>query len=260
MINKKMPVVFLGHGSPMNAIEENNYTKMLNQLAIDLPKPKGIVMISAHWMTEGTWVTGQNHPKTIHDFYGFPEKLFQVQYPAPGDRDLAEKIKKQMQDFKINIDQEMWGFDHGMWAVLKHMYPKANIPTVQISLNMSGAPNYHYRIGQQLAYLRHEGYLIVGSGNIVHNLRQLSWEDGAVAYTWAIEFDEWVKAQIVDRNFAALQTEFLNSSSGKLSVPTLEHYLPMLYVLGASDSHDQVKFIFEEIQNASISMRCFTLA
>lgn len=253
-----MPVLFLGHGSPMNAIQENNFTKTLGSLGNKFPEPKAILCISAHWMTRGTWVTHMDSPKTIHDFYGFPQALFDVEYPAPGSPQFAELIKKTVKDPEVRLDDEAWGLDHGTWSVLRHMYPKANIPVLQLSLDMSNSPEFHFKLGQELAKLREHGVLIVGSGNIVHNLRTIRWEANAPAYDWALEFDEWSKSKLLARDFKALQHDFLKTEAGKLSIPTLDHYLPLLYILGASNTRDELKFEYEEIQNASISMRCLS--
>lgn len=252
----KMPVLFIGHGSPMNALADNTFTRTLNDLGKKIPTPKAILCISAHWMTEGTWVTEMAAPKTIHDFYGFPQELFNVQYPAPGDPAFAKLIRATVAKPKIQGDHEIWGLDHGTWSVLKHLYPLANIPVMQLSLDLSQPPEYHYQLGQSLNSLREKGVLIVGSGNIVHNLRKIRWEDDATPYDWAIEFDELVKKQIIQRDYQPLLSAALETPSGKLSVPTPEHYYPLLYTLGASDKNESINFIFEGMQNASISMRC----
>jgi 4,5-DOPA dioxygenase extradiol len=258
MMNK-MPALFIGHGSPMNAISENSFTHALKSIAQKMTLPKAIVCISAHWMTEGTWVTKMSKPKTIHDFYGFPQALFDVQYSAPGKPELAEDIKNLVSDSKIHSDTEMWGLDHGTWSVLKHMYPKADVPVLQLSLDMAKSPEYHFKLGQELMKLREQGVLIVGSGNIVHNLRQLKWEANAAPYEWALEFDQWTKEKIITRDFKALQTDILKTEMGKLSIPTMDHYYPLLYILGLATSADEIKFEYEEIQNASISMRSFSI-
>lgn len=252
----KMPVLFLGHGSPMNAIESNDFTHTLARLGQNLPVPKAIVCISAHWQTRGTWVTHMQTPKTIHDFYGFPQALFDVQYPAPGSPALAEQIQTKIVSPPIHIDDSQWGLDHGTWSVLKHIYPQAQIPIVQLSMDMTQSPEYHFQLGQQLTSWRQQGVLIVGSGNIVHNLRRLSWETNAKPFDWALEFDDWVQTKILDRNFSALVNEPLKTESGRLSVPTPDHYLPLLYILGAAEKNDTIQFIYEGIQNSSISMRC----
>lgn len=253
--SQKMPVLFIGHGSPMNAIAENNFTRTLNALGKRLPTPEAILCISAHWMTEGSWITRMDRPKTIHDFYGFPQPLFDVQYPASGRPDIADGIIQTIQGPKIHPDSEAWGLDHGTWSILKHMYPEANVPVIQLSLYLQQAPEYHIKLGQELAKLRERGIMIVSSGNIVHNLRTIRWEENAKAYDWAIEFDQWSKSMLEKRDLKALSKDFLSSQSGKLSVPSMDHYYPLLYTLGASDAKDELKFEYEEIQNGSISMR-----
>lgn len=255
---KPAPALFIGHGSPMNAIDTNQFTRSLNILGKELERPEAILVISAHWMTEGTWITHMDKPKTIHDFYGFPQPLFDVQYPAPGRPDIAQAIQKEISDPKIQLDHEAWGLDHGTWSVLRHMYPDADVPVMQLSIYMSQPPEYHVKLGQELAKLREKGVMILGSGNLVHNLRRIRWEKDAIPYEWAIEFDEWTKKKIQARDFKALQNEFLNTEAGKLSNPSLDHYYPLLYILGASDKKDELRFEYEEIQNASISMRSFS--
>lgn len=255
--NQRMPVLFVGHGSPMNAIEKNHYTLMLEKLAAKIEKPKAILVISAHWMSEGTWVLGMERPKTIHDFYGFPQELFDVQYPAPGSPETARLIQNTITDPQINDDLEIWGLDHGTWSVLKHMYPQADVPVLQMSLYMARAPQYHFHIGQQLSKLRDQGVLILGSGNLVHNLRRMDWNTHTKPHEWAIEFDAWLKTKIEARDFPALMKDFHNTEAGKLSIPTMDHFLPLHYILGAADSKDELRFEFEEIHNAAISMRTF---
>lgn len=252
---EKMPILFFGHGSPMNAIENNEFTKSLERLEKTLPPPKAILMISAHWETKGTWVTGMSTPKTIHDFYGFPKELFNIQYPAPGDPKLAENLSSQMTDPKVQVDINSWGLDHGTWAILKRVFPKAHIPAIQLSLDRSKSLRDHFQLGQKLNFLREEGVMIMGSGNIVHNLREINWTTNAKPHDWAIEFDEWAKDKLIHKNFDALISEVHNTTAGKLSVPTLEHYLPLLYILGASDPTDSLDFTYQGFQNASMSMR-----
>ncbi len=250
-----MPTLFLGHGSPMNAIEDNSITRAFKKLGSELSHPRAILVISAHWMTKGTWVTHMSHPKTIHDFYGFPQKLFEVQYPAPGNPHLAETLRNLVDNPKIQADDHSWGLDHGTWSVLKHLYPDANIPVVQLSLDMTQPPEFHFNLGQKLQSLRSQGVLIVGSGNIVHNLRTIKWEENAQPYDWALEFDEWVHKKSIARDFKALVSEASQTPSGKLSIPTPDHYYPLLYILGSSQSKDELTFDIQGIQNASISMR-----
>ncbi len=252
----QMPVLFLGHGSPMNAIETNSFTQALRHLGEALPTPRAILAISAHWMTRGTWVTHMQKPKTIHDFGGFPQELFDVQYPAPGSPELADLIRTSIQNPTISADDSEWGLDHGTWSVLKHLYPNANIPVVQLSLDMSQPSQFHFELGQKLQTMRQQGILIVGSGNIVHNLRQIRWEPDARTFDWALEFDAWAKQQMEKRNFSALTNDYLKTEAGRMSVPTPDHYYPLLYILGATQANDTLHFDFEGTQHGSISMRC----
>lgn len=256
---ERMPILFVGHGSPMNAIDTNPYTKGLNALGDSLPKPKAILVISAHWMTEGSWITEMAQPKTIHDFYGFPQKLFDVQYPAPGSPEIAKSIRESVTNPQIHPDTEAWGLDHGTWSVLRHLYPKADIPVMQLSLHMEKPDQYHFELGRELSKLRDKGILILGSGNLVHNLRSIRWEPNAQPYDWAIEFDEWLKEKLQNKDFSALINDYHKTPAGKLSIPTMEHYYPLHYILGAADEKDELKFEYEELQNGSISMRSFTL-
>ncbi|TNF26198.1 MAG: 4,5-DOPA dioxygenase extradiol [Deltaproteobacteria bacterium] len=256
MESKKMPVVFFGHGSPMNAIEENAYTNDLKKMGSLIPKPKAVLMVSAHWETGDSLVTGMNTPKTIHDFGGFPKPLYEIQYAAKGSSDLADKIHQKISD--VQIDNK-WGLDHGTWAVLRHVYPNADIPVLQLSLNRSFSLREHFKLGEKLAFLREEGVLIAGSGNIVHNLRKLDWNTNAPPHEWTKKFDLWVKEKIVKKDFDALIDDPLKTEEGRLSIPTLEHYLPLLYVLGASYKDDNVHFDHEGYQNASMAMRCVRL-
>lgn len=256
MINRdRLPVLFIGHGSPMNALADNSFTRRLVQLRAVYPAPRAILCISAHWMTEDTRVTYMQNPKTIHDFFGFPKQLFEIQYPAPGSPEVAELICNLVTTPRIIADDKSWGIDHGAWSVLRHMYPAAEVPVVQLSLDLTRPAAYHYRIGQQLQALRDEGIFIIGSGNIVHNLRRIDREPDAQPYDWAIEFDSWVKDRLLQRDFTTLVQDFGMTEAGKLSVPTPEHYLPFLYVLGAAGDNDPIGFEYEAIQNASISMR-----
>lgn len=253
----RMPVLFVGHGSPMNAIETNPFTEALSRLGAKIPKPKALLVISAHWMTEGTWVLGMDKPKTIHDFYGFPQELFDVRYPAPGSPETAKLVQDTVIDPRVNKDLEMWGFDHGTWSVLRHMYPNADVPVIQMSLDMARPPEYLFSIGRQLSTLRDQGVLILGSGNLVHNLRRISWETHAKPYDWAVEFDAWTKSRLEARDFSALIKDYHRTEAGRLSIPTMDHYLPVHYILGASDAQDELCFEFEELHNASIAMRTF---
>ena len=259
MPESKMPVLFIGHGSPMNAIEDNPFTKTLVKLGNELPKPKAVLCISAHWLTARTWLSHTSYPKTIHDFHHFPQQLFAVQYNAPGAPRLAEQIKASIPKPRILLD-ENWGLDHGAWSVLKHLYPKANIPIIELSIDMSEPAEFHFALGQSLKTLRDQGVLIIGSGNIVHNLKEIIWDNPhAEPYSWATEFDEQVKQCIVQRDFIPLMSDLLFTPAGRLSVPTADHYYPLLYALGATDNEDRLRFEYEEIQNGSISMRTLSL-
>lgn len=253
----KFPTIFLGHGSPMNALEQNTYTQGFKKLGEEIlkkyGKPKAVLMVSAHWESKGTWVTGMDKPKTIHDFYGFPQKLFEVQYPAKGDPKFAKELESSKLDISNDLDQ--WGLDHGAWSVLIHLFPKADIPILQLSLDKNKSFSDHFELGNKLRTLREQGVLILGSGNIVHNLKKISWDSNAKAQDWAIEFDEWVKEKTIKRDFQSLIKQATNSESGKLSINSAEHYLPLLYTLGSSDTDEPVNFDVEGIQNGSISMR-----
>lgn len=253
-----MPTIFIGHGNPMNAIRDTTFTRTLHTLGKELPKPKSILCISAHWMSEGTFVTNMRNPRTIHDFHGFPQELFDVQYPAVGNPELAENICTGSEKPRIHLDNEVWGIDHGTWSVLKHMYPDANIPVVQLSIYMARPPEYHIAVGQQLRKLRDEGVLIIGSGNIVHNLREINFSDNAKPFDWAVEYDSWVKQKLIDRDFQALTYKATESTAGKLSIPSADHWYPLLYTLGTVDDKDQLRFEYEGIENSSISMRCLS--
>ena len=255
MAAPRMPVVFIGHGSPMNAVEDNDYTRTLAAFGARLPRPRAIVCISAHWMTEGTWITHQAHPRTIHDFYGFPKPLFEIQYPAPGDPKLAEDIQTATSGIRINLDDEQWGFDHGAWSVLRHLFPAADVPVLQLSLYMERAADYHFDVGQALAPLRDQGVLILGSGNIVHNLRTIKWDAAAPPYPWAVEFDDWVKSKLDAGDTRALVADATATEAGRLSIPTPEHWYPFITVLGAAAPGEKPHTIFDGLQNASISMR-----
>lgn len=240
----------------MNAIADNRYTRSLAALAASFPRPRAVLCVSAHWMTEGTWVTRMPAPKTIHDFYGFPDELFAVQYPAPGSPEVADLVRAHVPAPRILADEELWGLDHGAWAVLKHMYPQADIPVVQLSIYIEQPAEYHFELGRRLRGLREQGILIVGSGNIVHNLRRINFAGDARPHDWAVEFDAWVKAKLLERDFAALVTEAQASAAGQLSIPTPDHWYPFITVLGAAETSDTLAFVHESIDNASISMRC----
>ena len=252
---QRMPTVFVGHGSPMNAVQKNSFTDFLSVFPEDLPKPKAILVVSAHWETRGTKVLKVEVPKTIHDFGGFPEALYQIQYPAHGDLALADRITKLSSLHHIEADGN-WGLDHGTWSVLKHMYPLADIPVLQLSLNQNMTFSDHLALAEQLRPLRDEGVLILGSGNVTHNLRKVVWDENAKPVDWAAEFDGLVKAALINRdNQFLLGFDLKHKDLWNVAHPSLEHYLPLLYAYGASDSKDNVKFVFEGMQMGSLSMR-----
>ncbi len=251
-----MPVLFIGHGSPMNAIEDSEYSRAWAAVAKSLPKPKAILCVSAHWQTDGTRVTAMQQPRTIYDFYGFPPELYEKCYPAPGSPELAKMTVETLKDSHVQADSE-WGLDHGAWAVLCQMYPKADVPVVQLSLDQRLPPAAHYGLGQELRTLRKKGVLIIGSGNIVHNLREIAWEDRA--YDWALEFDTKAKDLILSGDHKAIIDYTKLGRSARLAVPTTEHYLPLLYVLGAQDKADHVSFFAEKVTLGSMSMRSVKL-
>ncbi len=249
----RMPVLFMGHGSPMNAIEDNEFSQAWSATAAGLPRPQAILCVSAHWETRGPAVTSMTQPRTIHDFFGFPPELYAVQYPAPGSPELARRTGDLLDGAHISMDTS-WGLDHGAWSVLKRMYPAADIPVVQLSLDRTQDPPAHYELGRRLAPLRDEGVLIVGSGNIVHNLRLMAWQD--IAYEWARDFDLLVKGWIETGDHQPIIHYEQHGQGALLSVNTAEHYLPLLYVLGAQQPGEPVSFFAEKVWGGSISMRC----
>ena len=247
-----MPVLFVGHGSPMNAIEDNEFSLAWQEAAGEIPQPKAILCISAHWETRGSLVTAMEAPRTIHDFYGFPRPLFEKQYPAPGSPELAARIMELVGEPKVMPDQS-WGLDHGTWSVLCRMYPEARLPVVQLSLDRSQENVHHYQLGRELRQLRQEGVLIIGSGNIVHNLRMMVWED--TAFDWAVEYDAKVKQWILEGDHDAIIHYEKHGQPAMLSVNSAEHYLPLLYILGLKEQNEPVSFFADKIWGGSLSMR-----
>lgn len=248
-----MPVLFVGHGSPMNAIEENEFTKGWAQMAEGLPKPRAILCISAHWETRGTYVTAMEQPRTIHDFYGFPQALFDVQYGAKGDPHLAEELRLLIRKTELQLDHE-WGLDHGTWSVIKHIYPSADVPVLQLSLAKNQAPAWHYELAKELSTLRTKGVLMIGSGNIIHNLRLLNWQKPEEAYDWALDLNEQVKEFIsADQHQPLIDYQQLGKAAA-LAIPSPEHYLPLLYTLGLKEAQEQVTFMNDQLQLGAISM------
>lgn len=258
---ERMPVLFVGHGNPMNAIEDNIFAKGWAELGKSLPKPTAILCISAHWETKGTFVTAMEKPKTIHDFGGFPQALFDAQYPAPGSKWLADETKSAVQKTIIGLD-ENWGLDHGCWSVLLKMFPNADIPVIEMSLDYSQPPQYHYELGKQLSVLRNKGVLILGSGNMVHNLGKIVWrQDMTEPYglDWAIEANDLFKKHINEGNHQALIDYAKLGKSVQLAVPTPEHYLPMLYALSLKNEDEKVSYFHDIAVAGSLTMTSFSI-
>lgn len=255
----RMPVLFIGHGNPMNAIEHNEYHKSWEQLGKTLPRPQAILSISAHWVTEGTSVTAMPQPRTIHDFGGFPPELFAQQYPAPGSPELARLTQQMITRSHVHTD-EHWGLDHGTWSVLLPMYPAAEIPVYQLSLAYNESPAYHYEIGKQLNKLRDKGVLIIGSGNLVHNLRVIDWQNTGKVYDWAQEFDSKLRTWIDAGNHQAIlnyQKEL--GAVAQTAHPTNEHLLPLFYILGLQQKGEEVHYFNDRFDMGAISMRSMVI-
>ncbi len=253
---KKMPVLFLGHGSPMNAIEENEFVAGFRNIAKQIPKPNAILCISAHWETKGTFVTAMENPGTIHDFGGFPKELFAVRYPAPGSPDLAKETKSLVKKTNVGLDDK-WGLDHGAWSVIKHLYPDADVPVIQMSLDYSQTPLYHYELARQIKSLREKGVLIIGSGNMVHNLRMVAWDKlnaPEYGFDWAIEANEKMKKYILDGDHAGLINFRSQGRAFDLAIPTPEHYLPLLYSMALKEESDQIHLFNDKAIAGSLTM------
>jgi 4,5-DOPA dioxygenase extradiol len=249
----KMPLLFVGHGNPMNAIEDNEYSKTWKALPATLPKPQAILCISAHWETRGTFVTAMQKPKTIHDFGGFPQELFDVQYPANGNPTLAKQVKEEVKSTTVGLD-EAWGLDHGCWSVIKQMYPHADVPVIQFSLDYTKPPQYHYDLAKELSSLRNKGVLIIGSGNMVHNLGMVDWKNPNGGYDWADEMNATFKKLIESNNHKELINYTSLGKAAALAIPTNEHYLPLLYVLGLKEEKENVSFFNDKTLMGSLSM------
>ncbi|MBK7231174.1 MAG: 4,5-DOPA dioxygenase extradiol [Saprospiraceae bacterium] len=252
----KMPVLFLGHGSPMNAIEENEFVAGFRNIAKEIPKPNAILCISAHWETSGTFVTAMQNPSTIHDFGGFPKELFAVQYPAPGSHDLAKETKALVKKTKVGLDDQ-WGLDHGAWSVIKHLYPNADVPVIQMSLDYNKPAKYHYELAQEIKSLREKGVLVIGSGNMVHNLGMVAWDKlnaSEYGYDWAIEASEKMKKFILDSDHDPLINYRSQGKSFDLAIPTPEHYLPLLYSLALKEKNEQVSIFNDKAIGGSLTM------
>ena len=251
-----MPAAFLGHGSPMNALERNRYTDAWRAFGAAVPRPRAILAVSAHWYINATAVTAMARPQTIHDFYGFPQALFDVQYPAPGLPELAGEIAEVVKPEQVGADQDSWGLDHGTWSVLVHAFPEADIPVVQLSINASQPPEYHLAMGRKLAALRERGVLVVGSGNVVHNLRAIDWKQPDAGFDWARRFDDYARRLMTERPGDAL--ELFSHHDFRMSAPTDEHFLPLLYIAGiASASGETPQVLVDGYAYGSLSMTCY---
>lgn len=252
---EKMPVLFLGHGSPMNAIEENEFVANFRRLGNELVRPNAILCISAHWETNGTYVTAMQNPPTIHDFGGFPQELFEVQYPAPGSPQLAKQTKAIITKTNVGLDDK-WGLDHGAWSVIKHLYPNADIPVIQMSIDYTQPAKYHYELAKELNGLRTKGVLIVGSGNMVHNLRMVSWKrlNEVYAYDWTIEANEKMKHFIVNEDHKSLINFKSQGKAFELAIPTPEHYMPLIYSLALKTKNEEITIFNDKPVGGSLTM------
>lgn len=252
---EKMPVLFLGHGNPMNAIQDNEFVQGFRHIGTEITKPNAILCVSAHWETRGTFVTAMENPPTIHDFGGFPKELFDVQYPAPGSPELAEETKALIKKTEVGLDDK-WGLDHGAWSVIKHLYPNADIPIIQMSLDYYQTPKYHYELAQELKSLREKGVLIVGSGNMVHNLKMVAWKhlNETYGFDWALEANEKMKQFILNDDHQSLINFSRQGKEFQLAIPTPEHYLPLLYSLALKDKNDTISLFNDKHVGGSLSM------
>ena len=251
-MSEKMPVLFIGHGNPMNVMEDNEFSRAWDAAGKALPKPKAIICISAHWVTRGTMVTAMDKPRTIYDFYGFPPEMYEIRYDAPGAPDLAEQVRRIIKNTEVKPDLN-WGLDHGTWTVLKRMFPKADVPVIQMSLDANIDGQKHYEIGHQLKELREEGVLIIGSGNIVHNLRMVRFDDSA--YSWAIDFDQRIANWIAQNNHDPIIHYENGDQTAALAINSAEHYVPLLYTLALKDENEPVSFFADKVTGGSLSMR-----
>ena len=251
-----MPVLFIGHGSPMNGIEDNEFSRRWTQMAREIPTPAAVLVVSAHWFSKGTKITAMDFPETIHDFGGFPQQLFDVQYPAPGNPALAKETASLLHSAHVELDHD-WGLDHGTWTIIRHMYPDAKIPVLQLSIDYTKSPQYHYDLAAELYELRKKGVLIIGSGNMVHNLRMVAWDkmnQPGFGYDWALSMNDKFKQLIADGNHQPLINFDSLGSEGRLAIPTPEHYLPLLYTLGLKTNRDQVSFFNDQAVAGSLTM------
>ncbi|MDD2427410.1 MAG: 4,5-DOPA dioxygenase extradiol [Eubacteriales bacterium] len=248
----KMPVLFVGHGSPLNAIEDNEYTKNWQAIAARIPRPEVIIAVSAHWYSKGTHIMNDAAPPTIYDMYGFPDELYEVVYDAPGSPEFAETSKELIS--RESVFDDSWGIDHGSWSVLVHIYPDRDIPVFQISVDGTAAPEEHYKIGQELKALREQGALILGSGNVTHNLRLINWNIGSVGFDWATDFDDFICQSILNHKHQDILNYKELGEIAKLAVPTPDHFYPLLYPLGASDPEDKITVFNQKGEMGSMTM------
>lgn len=253
-MTERIPTIFFGHGNPMNAIEDNAWSRVWSDIGKRLPRPRAVLSVSAHWYLPGTAATAMPVPRTIHDFGGFPRELFEVAYPAPGDPSLVDRLRELLAPVQVRADLS-WGLDHGTWSVLRHVFPAADVPVVQLSIDETRAPDFHYQLGKQLRPLRDEGVLLIGSGNVVHNLHAYAWGRHPVQpFDWAARFETTVRNLIEEGDHEKLVDYSLLGHDAELSIPTPEHYLPLLYVLGASEAGEAVSFPTGGTDGGSISM------
>jgi len=251
-----MPVLFIGHGSPMNGIEDTEFSRGWKKMAKEIPSPAAVLVVSAHWFTRGTQITAMDFPKTIHDFGGFPQALFDVQYNAPGNPALAKETASMIVSTQVELDHD-WGLDHGTWTVVRHMYPEANIPVLQLSIDYTKGPKFHYDLAKELYALRKKGVLIIGSGNMVHNLRMVAWDklnEDQYGYDWAIQINSQFKSLIESRDHSSLIHYTRLGKEALLSIPTPEHYLPLLYTLGVGTEKDSISFFNDKAVGGSLTM------
>ena len=255
-VGYKLPVLFIGHGSPMNGIEDNEFSRTWAKFGNEIPKPKAVLVISAHWLTNGTHITAMENPKTIHDFGGFPQELFDVQYPAKGSPELAKATSKLITSTTVGLDHD-WGLDHGTWTVVRHMYPNADIPVLQLSIDYNKPAQYHFDLAKQLISLRNKGVLIIGSGNMVHNLRMIAWDklqESEYGYDWAIEMNTIFKDKISNSNFQSLINYEKLGAAAKLAIPTPDHYYPLIYSIALQDKQDEISFFNDKLVGGSLNM------
>jgi 4,5-DOPA dioxygenase extradiol len=250
----QMPVIFFGHGNPMNALQTNGWTESWATIGNTMPRPKGIVCVSAHWYLPATLVTAMEQPRTIHDFGGFPRELYAIQYPAPGQPELAARVRDLLAPVGIGLDQE-WGLDHGTWSVLCHVFPNADVPVIELSIDETQTPEFHYELAKRLAPLRDEGVLVMGSGNLVHNLHTYAWGRHKIEpFDWAVRFEERARGLLLEGDHKPLINYESSGKDAQLSIPTPDHYLPLLYVIALQRENDQVSFPVEGFDGGSVSM------